>query len=258
MTLFATDLHSPALTVPPAVLPLLTAAREHGAVRHPWLEGLAYPGPGDTTARLRVFASEFHTVVLGMPRCFEIAMLRLPKPEQRIAWQQRLAAEHGWLDDTTLADLQRTGIARQAIDGVPRSELFRRFALAVGVTAAELARPSLAGVRFTTKLWSLLDHASPAVAVGALALGSELVERDTTAPVLRAVLELGTLHHGALPFFELACHVDAPHQALLHTLIAELAASPGGADALAAGMHAALDLRREFLDSVAATACAAA
>jgi pyrroloquinoline quinone (PQQ) biosynthesis protein C len=200
---------------------------------------------------LHRFAREYHGYVSWFPHFLERAMFRLPEAVQQLPWQRRLARELGYLGEVDRDDLRRLGISPRNVVDVPHATLFRRFAAAVGVRDDELTHASSAAARWRERLLAFLGEATPAEALGALALGTECVDRHVHAPVLRGLLALGTLRRDALAWFELHCQAETRHLQELRHVAAMWAETPGGLDELRAGMHAALDLRCEFFDRLA-------
>lgn len=259
MTLFATELRRE--PSPPdldsALLALAAEAREHPGVRHPWLGRFARRSYRDPDGALQQFARHYHGFVAGFPACLERAMSRL-SPVQQVPWQRRLARELGYLGDDDRQELRRVGIGTRSVEGVSRAMLFRRFAVACGVQEDELLAPTAAAVRWRDGLLTFLRDATPAEAVGALALGTEFVDRDGHAPLLRGVLELGTLRREEFVCLEMLCLPDERHQQELFLVARQLAADLGGLDELRTGMRAALQLRAEFHDRLEVLALASA
>ena len=251
MTLFAADLQ-PAASLDGGAGELARLEQEaavHAGVHHPWLQHLAGTSHGAETA-MRQFAREYHGYVAWLPRLFERALPHL-QPVQQIPWQRRLARELGFLGDDELAGLRRIGVSPHLVQGTPRRMLFDQFALALGLDEGDLA-PTRNALAFRQQLLEFLTDANAAEAVGALWLGTELVEADAHGPVLRCLLELGTVRHEALPWFEMTCAVDAQHHHELRGIARSLAATPGGLAGLERGMQLALGLRATFFDRLAA------
>lgn len=254
MTLFATELRNAASAaeVSRVLGRVEQEALEHPAIRHAWLLEAARGRCSEHDDPLRRFAHAYHGYVASLPQLFAEAMFRLA-PALQEPWQRRLARELGHLGAPEAATLRKVGIPERTVEAIPREALFRRFTAAIGLGDDELAEPVRATLQWRDRLLAYVHEARPAEVFGALAFGTELVEAAAHAPVLRGLLETGSLRREAYVFFELACLPTPEHDHELRAIAAQLAAQPGGLADLHAGMQFALEQRREFLDGLAGT-----
>ncbi|MFY9345170.1 MAG: hypothetical protein WAT39_21955 [Planctomycetota bacterium] len=246
-------LTTPHLVEPDAGLAgLLHEASAHPAVLHPLLGRAAEGTSCVQGAVLRRFAREYGGYSAWYSFCLRQVLSRVPGPH-RAPWQRRLRQELGQFDDGDCQVLRRAGIAPRTVQGVPRAALFARIAEALGAGDGErdgvAVRSTGAAAAWRTRLLRLLTDASPATAIGAIALGTEFVARAIYRQLLAGVLAQGSLRCSAFVFLELQCLVN-PRQAGLFAVVEELAATPAGIDGLREGMRAALQLRCEFHDRV--------
>jgi hypothetical protein len=232
------------------VAELLAAALAHPAVRHPFLVRCAQGGWRDLDGALLAFARDQAGCVAWTVQGLHRALVRLPGGVARDPWLRRFARERGQLDDADCALLRRASLPVAGVQGVPRAVLFERFALAVGVTPAELAAPSPAAAAWVTRWQQLARDASPTEVVGAWALGTEAVARTVWQQLLRGVLLQGTLRRDELVWLELQCLPDDRLQRSLAAGASALAQLAGGLDELRTGMEQALQWLGELLDRV--------
>lgn len=228
---------------------MLQDARNHRAIHHPWLATLACGASPHPRRDLQEFAGSYAEYSRRFPQFLSAVIRQLSEPRHRALLAENLREESGRLDDEMREELDAAGIDVQDIDGVSHPELFDRFHQAVhGSQASETAR--LAGESWAKALLSYLETASPAAAVGALGLGTESIVRDVYVQILAGLDRLGWPSQTERVFFDLHCLVDDQHQADLLEVAADLAAAPGGALQLRAGMQHALHLRERYFDTL--------
>lgn len=238
-----------------AGLPLLVReALAHPAVHHRFLAAFAGGRFADPAAMLRRYAWEYSGYSAWFPRYLRMVIDRLERAEHRELLLHNLEEERGQLDPEDCAALRAVGIAPEPLIGVPHPELFRRFCRAIGLADAELQNPSAAAVRWRTRFLAYLEHATPAQAVGALGLGTELIVRPVYEQLLLGIRAEGSLRREDYVFFELHCLVDDQHQEDLLAIARELAAEPQGLRELGEGMRTALELRHDFWDHLIGSA----
>ncbi len=220
-------------------------AQTHGASNPPALQRLAHGRADDADAVLAAFAVAFSGHVAWRPHLLRATLAHLPAPHAA-ALQRRLAQELGTLDADDCTWVQGLGIAPRSVLGIPRSELFTRFAQALGLSSDQLATPPPATARYRTRLLQFLTQATPAGAFGAFAFGVEAADRTTSKLVLRGLLTTGSLQRTALACFELADLANDTNERLLRVALA-LADTPTTADELHDGVHTALQFREQWL-----------
>src|SRR5215510_5463903 len=99
------------------VAALAAEARQHRAVRHPYLRALADGAFADTRAALADFARHYHGYSVHFPRYLATLVGRLEDPLHRRALLENLTEESGRYPEEELAALEGIGIERAWIDG---------------------------------------------------------------------------------------------------------------------------------------------
>jgi hypothetical protein len=89
---------------------------------------------------------------------------------------------------------------------------------------------------------------SPAEAVGALGLGTEVIVRDVYRPVVEAIVKHTDVSPRDHVFFSLHCCVDDAHGRALLDIAIDLADDPAQRRDIRLGMLMALNLRAFFYD----------
>ena len=231
------------------LMQLEAEACRHEAVHHPYLRALsegALPNPREA---LQDFARVYEGYSAWFPRLLAAVESRLPA-EKRSVLDENKAEEVGCYDEETLQELERAGLRREWVEGIPHPELFRRFQRGIGVEPDSAVEPASAVARWREGLLHLLQSDHPAAAVGALGLGTEFVVSRMYGAILRGVDRFSGARPEDRTFLVLHALVDEVHAASLLELSRELAADGEGRAALARGMRDALDLRASFWDEL--------
>jgi pyrroloquinoline quinone (PQQ) biosynthesis protein C len=223
---------------------LAEVALRHRAVRHPYLSAIANGSLPDPSWALADFARQYQDYSAHFPRYLLALLSRLENPSHREALLSNLIEESGQYGDDELAALAAHGVKADWILGVPHPELFRRFRFA-------LTDDDNGGEEIEVQCWrdmllSVLTMGSPAEAVGALGLGTELIVSTIYQPFVRAITRHQDLNPRDTVFFQLHTLVDDSHQATLRQIAIDLAISEDSSADLSRGMHKALILRDSF------------
>ncbi|MFK7743085.1 MAG: TenA family transcriptional regulator [Planctomycetota bacterium] len=229
---------------------LLTEARHHPAVRHPFLSRFASGDFLDNTAALRLYSVEYSGYAAWFPRYLRAVIARLDSSQHRDLLLDNLDEEQGVYGDEDCAELEQAGIDPRSVQGVPHPQLFRRFCHAIGIGNEEISTPTTAAAEWRERFLAFLNSATPAQAVGALGLGTEYIVRPIYEQLVRGIRQIGTLQRSEFVFFELHCLVDDKHQNDLLGIARDLAREAGGLAGLLSGMQTALVLRRQFWDQL--------
>lgn len=225
---------------------LACEARNHRAVRHPFLQALAEGDLPDGRSALVDFARHYYGYSAHFPRYLTALISRLERADHRASLLENLTEESGRYAPEELAELERCGIEPQWIVGIPHPELFQRFRRALGVPNTAAADDHIEVVCWREMFLSLLTNGSPAEALGALGLGTETIVQSIYRPFVTAIARLGSLAPEDTVFFPLHTAVDDHHQATLRAIAADFATTPEGRMDLAKGMRKALALRDSF------------
>jgi pyrroloquinoline quinone (PQQ) biosynthesis protein C len=229
-----------------AVDAMVSAALEHRAVRHPYLQALSAGTLPDPAWALADFARHYEGYSAHFPRYLTALISRLDNPAHRQALLNNLTEESGVYEETELAELQHLEICPEWINGVPHPELFHRFRLAVAGPVGADEQDHLEVICWREMLLSVISLGSAAEAVGALGLATESIVPTLYQPFLKAIERIGNLHPRDTVFFPLHTAVDDQHQATLRQIAIDFAATATGRLELTMGMHKALVLRDSF------------
>ncbi len=202
-------------------------------------------------APLVEFAANYHGYSQWFPYYLRAVIEGLDREDHKQLLRHNLQEEQGLLDDEDRKMLESLGIDTEKVDGIPHPQLFERFCDALGVGARERNSPPEATQSWRSEFRRLLEHGSPAVAVGALGLGTEAIVSTLYGQLLTALRRVPALKREGYVFFELHCLVDDQHQRDLLAIAGDLAERPGGLEELQHGMFEALRLREEFMDALA-------
>ena len=224
-------------------------ARQHRAVRHPYLRALASGGLPRPDAAARDLTYQYLAYSGNFPRYLTSTISRLERPAHREVLLRNLAEEAGHLDEDELPALACAGIERAWIEGVPHPRLYRRFLDAIGMDDSFAAtHPYCDEAVVWSQLFLHCCQESAAKAVGALGLGTELIVREVYRPVLDAIIAYTDVSPRDRVFFDLHCCVDDAHGRALAAIAIDLAENESQRPDIRLGMLMALNLRAFFYD----------
>ena len=223
-------------------------AQSHRAVHHPYLRALATGDLPDPQAALRDFAGHYGCYSRGFTSYLCLTIARLDNPDHQALLTENFLEESGMVEEEKHDILKSEGIEMDWVDGVPHSELFRRFQQALGVTPE--GDYCLEAETWRATFLDLLNGANAARAVGAIGLGTEGVVRKLYQPLAEACRRYPGLSRRDAVFFELHCLVDDDHAEALRNIASDLSRTDAGRDSLRMGMHQSLALRATFWDGM--------
>jgi len=226
-------------------------ALQHRAVRHPYLNDFLGKPSTDAFVRIQDFATQYGFYSAWFPRYLTAAISRLENPQHRNWLLENLAEESGQLHDEDLQQLASLGISSEWVQGIPHPILFRRFQKAIGVNLD--AAPGIEVEIWRESFLQLIQHGSPAEAVGAIGLGTESIVKHLYRPIIQAIQKHTQLQLHDYVFFPLHTEVDDEHGKILLRIAEEMIqADPTHAYQLRKGMLKALQLRAAFWDGMMA------
>ncbi|MCH2169935.1 iron-containing redox enzyme family protein [Myxococcota bacterium] len=229
-----------------ALLVLDLESQAHSAVNHVWLRNVAAHRYCEMESVLRRFAQDYCAYASGFPSYLCSLIGKLERSEHRQLLERNLQEEQGHLDPSDRDPLWALGIDPDEVDGVPHSQLYRRFCFALGLEEADLDLSDSAGRRWRQRMLAFLDTASPAAALGALGLGTEGVVRPVYRQLSAALRAVKSLKAPDCVFFDLHCAVDDQHAKDLEKVARDLLDTPRALEDMRRGMLEALRLRRAF------------
>lgn len=242
------------MTIPPAdeyVRGLCARVHAHRAVEHPYLEALESGRLPDVRAALRDFAHQYLAHSQNFPRYLTAVLSQLEDPRHRTSLLRNLAEETGSLDPEAVDTLRSLAIDPAWVEHVPHPLLYRRFLNALGMDDAWLAAHPFSddAVAFSELYLRCFRVDRPAIAIGALGLGTETIVSRVYTPILRAIRRHLMLEPRDHVFFDLHCAVDDDHGETLLQIAVDFAGM-GEVERrdLWLGALMALNLRASFFD----------
>jgi len=217
---------------------------EHPAVDHPYLRRLASGDLPDIHAAIRDYCHQYYFYSAEFTSYLEAVIGGLQSAVHRDVLRKNLAEEKG--HDAANPD------------GVPHTELFKRFRRAAGVTPEyDAATPPSTTVTVWRDLFlQKCMSRQTGVGVAAIGIGTEMIVSTIYGHLHRAV----TQHTGMKPedylFLSLHLDCDDQHAEDLTAISLELAEDHGHREALRFGALSSLNLRNAFWDVMLARAVA--
>ena len=229
---------------------LASIARQHRGVNHPYLTALATGNLPNTGKAIFDFAVQYQGYTSWFPKYLNCVMSKLESEQHRSYFQENLDEESGHLDEVTLEDLNKLGIEKEWVQGVPHPILFRRFQLAVGIDA-RLAPLADCSIKWRKQFLNMLQGATAAEAIGAMGLGTESMVKHIYRPITKAIKTFTEISQRDYVFFELHSEVDDDHAELMMRVAEDLTHDDAGCfNEIKRGMNAALELRAQFWDQL--------
>jgi pyrroloquinoline quinone (PQQ) biosynthesis protein C len=224
---------------------LLQEAIHHQSINHPYLRALEnadFPNPVEC---IKYFAIQYGGYSLWFTKYLAAVMSKLDDQEHRMWFVENLAEESGKLEEEDIELLKIIGIEKDWVEGVPHTELFKRFQESIGSNVNQELSDA-------TVIWRELFHAllltgSQAEALGAIGLGTECVVKYIFKYVLNAIKNNTSIGREKYVFFELHSEIDDKHGNIIIKITNELIEKKSTAYYdVRKGMLKALDLRCMF------------
>ena len=228
---------------------LLQEAILHRATTHPYLITLESGGFKRPTRCIEDLAMQYGEYSAWFPKYLTTVMSKLDDPNHRLRFVENLSEESGKLDEEEVDALKTMGIEIDWVQGVPHTELFKRFQeAAISSNNRELCD---SGIIWRELFYALLVTGSPAESVGAIGLGTESIVKYIFKHITSAIKNHTSISREKYVFFELHCEVDDKHGDILIDVTNDLLATdPSAYNDIRKGMLKALHLRCMFWDSM--------
>lgn len=225
---------------------------EHRALEHPYLLALAGGYLPDPVGALRDYAHQYFAYSTNFQRYLTATISQLNEPEHRRLLLANLLEEaHGVSPEE--ADVMRAhDIDLEWVENVPHPVLYRRYLDALGMDEAWLHEHPFSD---EAVLWSQLflqvcTAMGPAVAVGAMGIGTELIVRRVYTPILEAIQKFMDVSPRERVFFDLHQKIDDEHGRVLLRIAEDMARDAEQRSLLRTGTMMALNLRASFYDGM--------
>ena len=224
-------------------------AMDHQATNHPYLITLAngeYPDPMEA---LKDFSIQYQGYTAWFPKYLTAAMSKLEQHQHRLWLIENLSEESGILEDEEIKMLEKIGIKKEWVQGVPHPELFQRFQQALNVN---LDSDLCDAVHVWRELfYTMISNGSAAEAIGAIGLGTESIVKYMYRHLTNAIQKHTSLTKEDYVFFELHSEIDDEHGALMLQIAVDLLKeNPDNYFEIKKGMLKALNLRAMFWENM--------
>ena len=221
---------------------LCVDAMKHQAVHHPYLQRLADGDFRDMPSAIRDFCHQYYFYSADFTSYLEAVIGGLSSAIHRDVLRKNLEGEKG--DDPANPE------------GIPHTELFKRFRQAAGVTPEYDAKTSPCT---TVIVWRDLflqkcKSRQPGVGLAAIGLGTEMIVSTIYGYLHQAVTKHTDLKPEDYLFLSLHLECDDEHAAALKGISLELAEDLNHREALRFGVLSSLNLRSAYWDVMLARA----
>jgi pyrroloquinoline quinone (PQQ) biosynthesis protein C len=223
---------------------LCADALAHPAVQHPYLQRLAGGEFPDMQAAIRDYCHQYAFYCADFPKYLEAVINGLSSAAHRKLLTQNLNEEKG-MDPANP-------------EGIPHTELFRRFRRAAGVTQEYDAttRPCTTVLIWRDLFLQKCGAKEVGVGLGGIGIGTEMIVPTVYGFLHRAVTSYTDMTPDDYLFLTLHLDCDDEHADQLKHISIELAEDPSRREALRFGALSSLNLRNAFWDVMLARAVA--
>jgi pyrroloquinoline quinone (PQQ) biosynthesis protein C len=233
-------------------------ARNHRAVRHPYLKQLAEGAVPNVKEAMRDFGFQYSAYCGDFVRYLTATISQLETEKHRKALMKNLVEESGRIDAENAAFLKTINIDLEWVDGIPHTELFKRYLEASGVDDGYRSnhRHSDESLVWRNLFYAVCAKEGPERALGAMGLGTENIVKYIYRPLIDAIKSHLDVSARDRVFFDLHAALDDQHGEALMKIAADYAEREENRKAIREGMLMALGLRNAFFDSLQARAMA--
>lgn len=223
---------------------LTRRALSHEAVHHAFLLRLATGDLPDVQSSLKDFAFQYDHYRRHFARYLQALTRNVPLEIHRTALQEILNEERG--------------DCRNGFETKPHTELFRDFQSAIGIDGEyrRHRQPHQSVETWANRMLECCNNQNPAMGIGAIGLGTELVVPSIYGKILDSLASLPGLSKDDKIFFELHSHMDDEYAETFRQIAVDLARDERSRPQLERGMHLALDCRSVFWDLMLALSLA--
>lgn len=216
------------------------------AVNHPYLTALSTGELPNIELAFKDFAFQYGLYTTNFTRYVSALIKNLSLEKHKNILLENLAEEQG---DTHNFDLPSDVLS--SIEGIPHTQLFRRFQEAVGVDEAYKKNAEKCQ---TGHLWSqqflYLCQMNEYVGVGAIGIGTELIVSSIYRQILKGLEDHSQLNMLEHVFFDLHSECDDEHAAQINLIASELAQSHAACEQIEFGVKMGINLRVMFWDKM--------
>ena len=220
-------------------------AKEHSAVKHPYLTQLKTGFAPNPELAIAYFASQYEHYSAWFPKYVNAVIAKLSEDNHKQHLQDNLREEAGQLNEEEQIALQAMNIDLSWVLGIAHPALFQKFKLAVCKNQHWEMQKAVKNWR--EQFLSYLENSSEIEAVGAIGLGTESIVKHFYSDIIEAIETHTQLALKDYVFFPLHTEVDDEHGKTLLQIAKELAEKDSnGIHLLKKGMEKSLELRSQF------------
>jgi pyrroloquinoline quinone (PQQ) biosynthesis protein C len=228
-------------------------AIEHRAVNHPYIIALANGKYSEPLGPLRDFAIQYQGYVAWFPKYLSALISKLDKQQHKLWLINNLNEESGVLEEQEIKMLEKIGIKKEWVQGIPHPELFRRFQQALNIKLNSNLSDAVHVWR--ESLYNTISKGSVAKAIGAMGLGTESIVKYIYRYVTDGISKHTSLTREDYVFFELHSEIDNNHSdSMLQIAVDLIEENPNNYFEIKTGMIEALNQRSIFWDKMYARA----
>lgn len=231
---------------------LNSEARNHRAIKHPFLQRLAEGDFAEPTKVTKDFAFQYLAYSKDFARFLTVTISKLESREHRQMLIENLIEESGHVDESEIEELEKANISIDWLQGVPHPELFMRFLDAIGYDREYREKNDFCD---EAKVWSHMflnacSGGTSAQSLGAMGLGTENIVKYVYQPILEAIKNHLDVSAEERVFFDLHALLDDEHGEVLDNIAIEYARYERNREPIRNGMLMALNLRAGFFDAM--------
>ena len=231
-------------------------ARDHRALHHPFLLGLARGDLPNQEVVLKDFLFQYLAYSNDFLRYLTATIAQLDEREHREMLVHNLMEEAGKVDPDDEPALREAGIEIDWIAGIPHPKLYHRFLDSVGMGQNFRAQTRFCDEALVWRrmFFTICSSGGAAQALGAMGLGTENIVKFVYAQILAAISKSLEVSPRDRVFFDLHATVDDEHGEVIDNIAADFAQYRRNREPLRNGMLMALGARAAFFDGMQARA----
>lgn len=216
---------------------LISEAKQHPAVHHPYLQGLRAGAFPDMFGALRDYAYQYGFYGSEFPNYVEGVIGGLHSLKHREVLRENLEEEKGI-------------VGSDDVNTMPHTQLFGQFKTAVGVNLdlEEANKPCTTVMIWRDLFLQKCQSRQPGLGIGAIGIGTEMVVPIMYQYIVEGMKGFTDLAEIDYHFFTLHMECDVQHSDDLVLITRELSQNFDVREAIRFGVFSSLNLRKAFWD----------